>query len=332
MRPAPPQGRLAASTREVGTLPIGLEHAGRTLVELLCAHGVSRVFGLPGGQTNALYDGIAQDDRIEHVDVLDERSAAYAADAYARLTGRVGVCDATVGPGTAKLPSGLGEAFNSSIPVLAIVSDMPRATASRHYRGATSQTLDQESLLRPVTKWVGVVGRPEDLGPVVRRAFREATSGRPGPVAIIIPQDVLDGPPPDDSQSEDPHAVRFGRFPSMPAPPDSDTVAALSALIAGAERPLLVIGGGANREGIGAQVNRLSAAGIAVATTVSGKGAADEGAELVVGVAGIARQSGRGRGSGGSGCAHTRRYEVGERHDFRLEVAHGRPTCGPDRC
>ena len=267
-------------------MPIGLEHAGRTLVDLLCAHDVSAVFGLPGGQTNALYDGIAQDDRIRHVDVLDERSAAYAADAYARLTGRVGVCDATVGPGAAKLPSGLGEAFNSSIPVLAIVSDLPRATASRQYRGATSQALDQEALLRPVTKWVGVVGRPEDLGPVVRRAFREATSGRPGPVAVIIPQDVLDGPPPGNSQAEDPHAARFGRFPSIPAPPDSETAAAISELIAGAERPLLVVGGGANRAGIGAEVNRMVGAGVAVATTLSGKGAADERAEHVVGVTG----------------------------------------------
>ena len=267
-------------------MPIGLEHAGRTLVDLLCAHDVSLVFGLPGGQTNALYDGIAQDDRIEHVDVLDERSAAYAADAYARLTGRVGVCDATVGPGAVKLPSGLGEAFNSSVPVLAIVSDLPRATASRHYRGATSQALEQEALLRPVTKWVGVVGRPEDLGPVVRRAFREATSGRPGPVAVIIPQDVLDGPPPDESQAEDSHAARFGRFPSIPVPPDSDSAAAISALIAGAQRPLLVIGGGANRAGIGAQVDRLVAAGVAVTTTLSGKGAADERAELVLGVLG----------------------------------------------
>jgi len=270
----------------VGPLPIGLEHAGRTLVELLCAHGVSVVFGLPGGQTNALYDGIAHDDRIEHVDVLDERSAAYAADAYARLTGRVGVCDATVGPGAAKLPSGLGEAFNSSIPVLAIVSDLPRSTASRRYRGATSQALDQEGLLRPVTKWVGVVGHPEDLGPVVRRAFREATSGRPGPVAVIIPQDVLDGPPPDDSQVGDPHAARFGGFPSMPPTPDSAGAAAVSSLIAEGRRPLIVVGGGANRAGIGAQVDRLVGAGVAVATTLSGKGAADERAELVLGVLG----------------------------------------------
>lgn len=267
-------------------LPISPDHAGRALVDLLCAHGVSVVFGLPGGQTNALYDGIAGDDRIRHIDVLDERSAAYAADAYARLTGRVGVCDATVGPGTAKLPSGLGEAFNSSIPVLAIVSDLPQTTDSRRYRGATSQALDQEALLRPVTKWVGVVRRPDDLGPIVRQAFREATSGRPGPVAVIVPQNILDGPPPDDSQVEDIHAARFGRFPSTTARPDPDDVAAISSILAAAKRPLLIIGGGANRGGIGAEVNRMIGAGVAVATTLSGKGAADERADMVVGVLG----------------------------------------------
>jgi len=267
-------------------LPIGPDHAGRTLVDLLCAHDVSVVFGLPGGQTNALYDGIATAERIRHVEVLDERSAAYAADAYARLTGRVGVCDATVGPGAAKLPSGLGEAFNSSIPVLAIVSDLPQEIESRRYRGAASQALDQEALLRPVTKWVGVARRPDDLGPVVRRAFREATSGRPGPVAVIIPQDVLDGPPASDSQVEDSQAARFGRFPSTPTPPDPDDVATISSMLAGAERPLLVIGGGAHRAGIGAQVNRMANTGVAVATTLSGKGAADERSEMAVGVLG----------------------------------------------
>ena len=82
-------------------------HGGELLTSLLIEHGVEFVFGLPGGQTLGLYDGIRnRPDEIAHVLVRDERSAAYAADGYARVTGRVGVCDATVGPGTAKLPSG----------------------------------------------------------------------------------------------------------------------------------------------------------------------------------------------------------------------------------
>ena len=269
-----------------GASPIGLEHGGTSLVELLLAHGVDAVFGLPGGQTAALYDAIDRNDRIRHVGVLDERSAAYAADAYARLTGRVGVCDATVGPGATKLPSGLGEALNSSIPVLAIVSDLPRSTRARRYRGATSQALDQEALLQPVTKWVGAVEGISDLGPVVRRAFREATSGRPGPVAVIIPQDLLDGPVPDDPQSSDAHAIRFGRFPSTPVVPAAADLDALHDALDSAERPILVVGGGGNRSGVASDVARLADTGIAVATTLSGRGVIDERHPMAVGVLG----------------------------------------------
>lgn len=266
-------------------MPISRDHAGNTLVDLLCAHGVEVVFGLPGGQTNALYDAIAHDDRIRHVDVLDERTAAYAADSYARLTGKVGVCDATVGPGAAKLPSGLGEAFNSSIPVLAIVSDLPRSTDTRRHRGATSQALDQERLLDPVCKWVGTVRAPDDLDSVVRRAFREATSGRPGPVAVIVPQDVLDGPPPAPAP-DDPHALRFGSFPSIVSAPQRGDLEEIARVAQAADRPLLVVGGGANRHGIEVQTQRLADAGVPVATTLSGKGAIDERHPMAVGVLG----------------------------------------------
>jgi acetolactate synthase-1/2/3 large subunit len=246
---------------------------------------VEVVFGLPGGQTAALYDAIDAGEGITHVGVLDERSAAYAADAYARLTGRVGVCDATVGPGTAKLPSGLGEAFNSSVPIVALVSELPRSTEARRYRGATSQALDQEALLAPVTKWVGTVREAEQLGPVVRRAFREATSGRPGPVAVILPQDVLDGQAPAYSQADDPHAGRFGRFPSTKIPPEPEDLEALNEAISSSSRPLLVLGGGA-RQAWGVVAELAEACGLAVATTLSGKGTIDERHPMAVGVLG----------------------------------------------
>ncbi len=96
-------------------------HGGALLAGLLAEHGVRHVFGVPGGQTLALYDAILDTGALRHVLVRDERSAAYAADAYARVTGRPGVCDATVGPGAAKLPSGLAEALGASVPVVALV-------------------------------------------------------------------------------------------------------------------------------------------------------------------------------------------------------------------
>src|ERR1700704_5750087 len=99
-----------------------MAHVGDLLAEMLTRHGVTHVFGQPGGQTAALYDGIARrSPRIRHILVRDQRSDAYAADAFARLTGRPGVCDVTVGPGTTKLSDGLVESRNASVPVLARV-------------------------------------------------------------------------------------------------------------------------------------------------------------------------------------------------------------------
>src|ERR1035437_3385361 len=134
--------------------------AGALLADLLIEHGVRHVFGVPGGQTLALYDGIL--DRapmLQHVLTRDERSAAYAADSYARITGRAGVCDATVGPGAA--------------------------------------------MLAPVTKWHATVADPVTMPALVRQAFREATTGRPGPVVLFLPQDVLDGPAADPAAGGD---------------------------------------------------------------------------------------------------------------------------------
>ena len=113
-------------------------HAGALLANLLTEHGVRHVFGVPGGQTLALYDALLDLPGLRHVLVRDERSAAYAADAYARVTGQAGVFDATVGPGAAKLPSGLGEALGASVPVVALVSDLPARLAPHRYRSAAS--------------------------------------------------------------------------------------------------------------------------------------------------------------------------------------------------
>jgi acetolactate synthase I/II/III large subunit len=107
---------------------------GEKLAELLVKNGVKYVYGVPGGQSLPLYEGIRKlPNQIQHVLMRDERSAGYAADAFARLTGRTGVCDATVGPGATNLVSPLAEAYCSSIPVLAILSDIPRAGSTGGY-------------------------------------------------------------------------------------------------------------------------------------------------------------------------------------------------------
>ncbi|MBO0776848.1 MAG: thiamine pyrophosphate-binding protein, partial [Actinobacteria bacterium] len=261
------------------------DHGGRLLASLLAEHGVRHIFGLPGGQTLALYDGVLDQPGMRNVLVRDERSAAYAADAYARVTGRVGVCDATVGPGAAKLPSGLGEALGASVPVVALVSDLPARLAPHRYRSAASQALDQQALLAPVTKWQASVPDAGSLPALVRQAFREAASGRPGPVAVFLPQDVLDGP----AKDEPPLAgsARFGRFPAFRPAPEPADVAAAAAVLRAAHRPFILAGGGVMHSAAGpdlaALAQRLSAA---VGTTLSGKGAIAEDHPLSVGVTG----------------------------------------------
>jgi acetolactate synthase-1/2/3 large subunit len=261
-------------------------HGGALLAGLLAEHGVRHVFGVPGGQTLALYDAIL--DRapdLTHVLVRDERTAAYAADGYARITGRVGVCDATVGPGAAKLPSGLGEALGASVPVIALVSDLPTRLAAHRYRSAASQALDQAALLAPVTKWLTSVPDAASMPGLVRQAFREATSGRPGPVALLLPQDVLDGPA--EPLAPRPASARFGAFPAFRPPPEPADVAAVAQVLRRAARPFLLAGGGVMHSGAGSAVaalaERLSAA---VGTTLTGKGAIAEDHPLSVGVTG----------------------------------------------
>jgi acetolactate synthase I/II/III large subunit len=255
------------------------------LADLLAEHGVRHVFGVPGGQTLALYDAIG--DRgpgMRHVLVRDERSAAYAADAYARVTGRAGVCDATVGPGAAKLPSGLGEALGASVPVVALVSELPARLAPHRYRSAASQALDQAALLAAVTKWQATVPDAATLPALARQAFREATTGRPGPVALFLPQDVLDGPP---GEYVTMPPSRFGSFPAFRPPPDPGDLAAAVAVLSAAERPFILAGGGVLHSGAGAELAALAEAlSAAVGTTLSGKGAIAEDHPLSVGVTG----------------------------------------------
>lgn len=273
------------------------QHGGALLTALLIEHGVRHVFGLPGGQTFALYDGIShRPGEIEHVLVRDERTGVYAADGYARVTGRVGVCDATVGPGAANLPAGLGEALGASIPVVALVSELPARLAPHRYRSAASQALDQVALLAPVTKWHATVPDLAAMPDLVRQAFRQASSGRPGPTALFLPQDVLDSPLPEamlEQLGQSPVAAagsspaRFGRFPAFRPAPDPADVAMAADALAHARRPMIVAGGGVVISGAEAILTqcteRLSAA---VATTLSGKGSIREDHPLAVGVIG----------------------------------------------
>lgn len=266
------------------------EHTGYVLVEMLKKYGVEYIFGIPGGQTLPLYDAIdvkKQGDEIKHVMMRDERSAGHAACVYSRFTGKVGVCDATVGPGTTNLPSALAEALNSSTPMLAIVGEHPVPWIDYIDYGRASQGIDQISLLKPVTKKVIYVPTPENLPSLVKTAFLEATSGRPGPVALVIPADVFKAP----LQVENLERyidTEFATYPATRTVPEPTKVAKAAELLAQAKNPVLLVGGGSLISGAFEEIKELvELLTIPVVTTFTGKGILGDDHPLALGVVGI---------------------------------------------
>src|ERR1043165_4680508 len=146
-------------------------------VEMLKAHGVETLFGLCGDTSLPFYDALARlPHGMKHVLTRDERHAAYMADGYARGSGKVGVCEGPSGGGATYLLPGLVEANESSIPVLGINTDISVSSRGRF----TLTELDQKTLMKPLTKWNAVLDRAADIPRVVRKAFEEMTTGRPG--------------------------------------------------------------------------------------------------------------------------------------------------------
>ncbi|WP_430511316.1 thiamine pyrophosphate-binding protein [Pannonibacter phragmitetus] len=154
-----------------------MAHIGDLISEMLAQYGVELVFGMPGGQTTALHDGISRrTDRIRHVLMRDERNAAYAADAYARLTGKPGVCDVTVGPGANLLSAGFLEALNASIPMVGIIGELPLDWLTLKEKGIASQGFDQLKFFQSISKNAWLVPSVSALPEIIRTAFRTAVA------------------------------------------------------------------------------------------------------------------------------------------------------------
>ena len=211
---------------------------GEALVRMLKLHGVNVIFGLCGDTSLPFYDALYRTGgEMTHVLTRDERHAGYMADAYARVSGRVGVCEGPSGGGATYIVPGVVEANESSVPVLAITSDISVSGRGRY----TLTELDQEGLFRPLTKSTQVIDRAEDLPRAVRHAFKEMTTGRPGAAHLGLPFDVQSQPVDESDLWGEPE---YGRYPASRVGPDPEAVEAAAALIAEADQPLLICGGG----------------------------------------------------------------------------------------
>ncbi len=251
------------------------------MVRMLDAYEVRHVFGLCGDTTLPFYDALYRlDHQINHILTRDERSAAYMADGYARVTGKVGVCEGPSGGGATYILPGLVEANESSVPILAITSDVG-TRAKGHY---PLTELDQEGLMRPLTKTNQVIQHADQVPNAVRQAFRTMTTGRPGAAHLGFPIDVQRGEAdPDDIWADPAHA----RFPAYPFGPDPAAVDAAIEAILSAKFPLIVCGGGVVLAGGMTALQTLAETlDIAVATTISGQGSLPETHPNCLGVVG----------------------------------------------
>jgi acetolactate synthase-1/2/3 large subunit len=248
---------------------------------MLELHGVDHVFGLCGDTSLPLYDVLFRMGHgITHILTRDERSAAYMADAYARVSGRVGVCEGPSGGGATYILPGLVEANESSIPVFGITTDISTTSRGRY----TLTELDQKTLFRPLTKWNQVIDQAADIPRMVRAAFTAMTTGRAGAAHIGLPYDTQKGPVDETEIWAD---ARLGRFPCRRTGPDPEAVAAAADALLSAKSPVLVCGGGVIIAGGEAELQRLAELLEApVAMTVSGHGSIADDHPLAVGVVG----------------------------------------------
>jgi acetolactate synthase-1/2/3 large subunit len=241
---------------------------GEALARMLRLAGVGPAFGMGGFQLLPFYDA-ARRCGLRHHLINDERTGGFAADAYARVTGRPGLCDGTLGPGATNLVTALVEALNAGVPMIALAGDAHRAHAWKNM----TQEARQVDILRPAVKELIRIEQIGRIPELVRRAFAVATSGRPGPVLLDMPEDVC----------HETHSFAAGEFwiapetlsiPARRTRADPVTVEAAASQIASATRPLLLAGGGIHLSGAyDALLELAETHQIPVAHTLSGKGA-----------------------------------------------------------
>ena len=245
-----------------------------SLVRSLVAHGVDTVFGLPGVQIMPIFDALHGHPEVRVVNVRHEQAAAYMADGYARASGRPGVALVVPGPGALNAAGALGTAYSASSPVLLISGQIGTGDLGRR-RGVLHEVDDQLEVFRPLTKWSHRVMEADGIPGAVRRAFQELCTGRPRPVELELPPDVLTAPAPEGDEGPDTYA---------PPAPTPEAVADAAQLLSNARRVLIWAGGGAVRSHAGEELAAVAELlGAPVVTTPEGKGAIPEDHPLSLG-------------------------------------------------
>ena len=255
-------------------------NGAQSLVQALRAHAIDHIFGLPGDTGMPFYDALFHEPAITHIMTRDERSASFMADVYARVSGRIGVCEGPSGGGATYIVPGVAEAQGSAIPLLCLTSDTP---VGEEHRGVLTE-LDQVSLFRPITKWSERVNRASGMEDAVHRAVRLATSDRPGATHLSLPADVLEEP--EGTATRDALKSR-GVAPQSRPRADAGEVQRAADLIAHAQRPVIVAGGGVLTSAAWDELTRFAeGAGIPVGTSINGKGSIAETSACSIGVVG----------------------------------------------
>ena len=253
------------------------------VVEMLKQYGVEVLFGVPGDTSIKLYEALYDNkEEITHVMARDERSAGFMADAYARLSHKPGVCECPSGAGSLYTVPGVAEANASSIPVIAMTSDIPISGEGKQ----TITELDTERLFESITKWTSVVKTPSKIPEIMRRAFRIATTGRPGAVHIALPKEALCHEFPKETAEiyGDDHCTRYPAFRTRGARVELE---AMVSHMMDAQRLVIIAGGGANHSQAGEAIRELAQwLGAPVVSTISGQGIMPDTHALALGVIG----------------------------------------------
>ena len=253
------------------------------LVEMLKQYQVEYIFGVPGDTSIAFYEALYDaDPAIKHIMARDERSASFMADAYARLSHKPGLCECPSGAGALYSVPGVAEANASSIPVILMTMDIPLSGEGKQ----TITELDTQGLFESVTKWSTVIKSADKIPEALRRAFRIATTGRPGAALLVFPEEVISGKLEKEKRDlfSEKECHTYPAYRTRGARPELEK---LTEYLVNAKRPVLVAGGGANHSQAGSAIQEVAQwLSAPVVTTISGQGLLGDEHPLAIGVIG----------------------------------------------